>query len=261
MEVIGTMQRIAAACFVVGVTVLMFSEPAPAQDGETWYRVNVVQVRPDKLDDFIELYQEEINPALQRAGVPWRSAWETGEFGDTYQRTFVEPMASFAELDLGGPLAQSLDRRQRERVLAKLREYTDSRESFAVLYRADLSIESEDVSGLPIARLTSLHIAPGRSGEWEAFLRENRESFRAAGVVFGIYQRQFGPGPVVWQIVENLRSYAQLERGGILRAFGDDATDQVVRGLSGVITSVERTVLAYDLALSYRVGQNLTGEE
>jgi len=261
MGVIGTMQRIVAACFVVGLTVLMFSEPAPAQDGDTWYRVNIVQVRPDKLDDFIELYQEEINPALQLAGVPWRSAWETGEFGDTYQRTFVEPMASFTELDLGGPLARSLDRPQRERVLAKLREYTDSRESFAVLYRADLSIESEDVSGLPIARLTSLHIAPGRSGEWEAFLRENRDSFRAAGVVFGIYQRQFGPGPVVWQIVENLRSYAQLERGGILRAFGDEATDQVVRGLSGVITSVERTVLAYDLALSYGVGQNLTGEE
>jgi hypothetical protein len=121
-----------------------------------------------------------------------------------------------------------------------------------VLYRGDLSVESDDVSGLPIARITNLEIAPGRAPVFEAFLRNNLDNFRAAGVIFGIYHRQFGPGPVVWQIVENLRSYSELSRGGILRAFGDADAARALDELTGVITSVERTVLEYDVELSYR---------
>ena len=234
------------------ILALGFGWPVAAQDGASWMRVDTVQVRPDKLDDFVELYQEVINPALRRAGVPWRSAWETGEFGETYQRLFVTPMASFTELDRGGPLARSLEPRQLSRVRSRLREYTDSRQSHAVLYREDLSVESEDVTGLPIARVTNLQIAPGRAAEFEAFLRSSLENFRSAGVVFGVYHRQFGPGPVIWQVVENLRSYGELSRGGIIRAFGNDGSANVLAGLTGVVTAVERTILAYDVSLSYR---------
>ena len=234
------------------ILALGFGWPVAAQDGASWMRVDTVQVRPDKLDDFVELYQEVINPAHRRAGVPWRSAWETGEFGETYQRLFVTPMASFTELDRGGPLARSLEPRQLSRVLSRLREYTDSRQSHAVLYRADLSLESEDVTGLPIARVTNLQIAPGRAAEFEAFLRSNLENFRSAGVVFGVYHRQFGPGPILWQVVENLRSYGELSRGGILRAFSNDESADALAGLTGVVTAVERTILAYDASLGYR---------
>ena len=237
----------------LGLTLALgFGVPVAAQDSGSWMRVDTVQIRPDKLDDFVELYQEVINPALRRAGVPWRSAWETGEFGETYQRLFVTPMASFTELDRGGPLARSLEPRQLSRVLSRLREYTDSRQSHAVLYRADLSLESEDVTGLPIARVTNLQIAPGRAAEFEAFLRSNLENFRSAGVVFGVYHRQFGPGPILWQVVENLRSYGELSRGGILRAFSNDESADALAGLTGVVTAVERTILAYDASLGYR---------
>ena len=204
-------------------------------------RVNIVQVKPERLSDFNKLYRDEINPALRRAGVPWRSVWQTGEFGETYERHFITPMASFAELDAGGPLG---------RVLEKLRRAIDRRQSYAVLYRADLSVESDDVSGFPIARVTNLQVAPGRSAEFEALLRENLETYRAAGVVFGVYQRQFGPGPVVWQIVENLRSYAELARGGILRAFGDES-GRMVSQMGGLLLGIERTVLEFDPTLSF----------
>ncbi len=224
---------------------------ADAQDSDSWLRAQYVQVKPDRLEDFIELYRDEINPALRRAGVPWRSAWQTGEFGDVYLRLFVEPLDSFADLNTGGALARGLDARQLDRVLDRLREYTDSRHTYAVQYRADLSVESDDVSGFAIARISNVQVAPGRGPEFEAFLRENLDQFRDAGVVFGIYQRQFGPGPVVWQIVENLRSYSELGRGSILRAFGDDS-GRAATALSGVVTSVERTVLEYDEAMSYR---------
>lgn len=244
-------QRGMAAGLVLALGALVAAPEARAQD-EVWYEVDIVQVKPERLDDFNELYLEEINPALQRAGVPWRSAWVTGEFGSIYERLFVHPLSGFGVLDAGGPLARALSARQLDRVLGKLREYTDSRQSYAVLYRGDLSVESDDVSGLPIARVTNLEIAPGRAPAFEAFLMNNLDNFRAAGVIFGIYHRQFGPGPVVWQIVENLRSYDELSRGGILRAFGDADAARALDELAGVITSVERTILEYDVSLSYR---------
>ena len=81
-------------------------------------------------------------------------------------------------------------------------------------------------------------------------LRENLETYQAAGVVFGVYQRQFGPGPVVWQIVENLRSYAKLARGGILRAFGDES-GRMASQMGGLLIGIERTVLEFDPTLSF----------
>ena len=232
------------------VALVAGAQLAQAQDTGSWWRINIVQVKPERLSDFIKLYRDEINPALQKAGVPWRSAWRTGQFGETYERLFITPIASFAELDVGGPLGRALGPRRLERVLKKLRRSIDRRQSYAVLYRADLSVESDDVSGLPIARVTNLQVAPGRGAEFEALFRENLETFRAAGVVFGVYQRQFGPGPVVWQIVENLRSYAELARGGILRAFGDES-QRMASQLSGVLIGIERTVLEYDPTLSF----------
>ena len=232
------------------ITLGATAKPVEAQETESWWRVIVVQVKPERLADFNELYREEINPAPRKAGVPWRSAWQTGEFGEFYERMFVTPLESFADLDTGGPLARALGPREFERVRDKLRRSTDRRQAYAVPYRSDLSVESDDVSGLPIARVTNVAVAPGRGAEFEGFLRSNLATFQEAGVVFGVYQRQFGPGPVVWQIVENLRSYSELARGGILRAFGDES-GQAATALSGVLLSVERPVLEYDPTLSF----------
>ena len=250
-------RRFVVASVASVVALVAGAERAQAQD--TWVRVNIVQVRPERLTDFVELYRDEINPALRKAGVPWRSVWQTGAFGESYERHFVTPMESFAELDGGGPLGRALGQRKLEQVLERLRRATDRRQSYAVLHRADLSVEG-DPSGLPIARVTNLQVAPGRGAEFEAVLRENLETFRSAGVVFGVYQRQFGPGPVVWQIVENLRSYAELERGGILRAFGDES-GRVVGQLSGVLIGVERTVLEYDPSLSFTAVAEPSGQQ
>ncbi len=232
------------------VALVACAELAEAQDTGSWWRVDVVRVKPERLSDFIKLNQDEINPALQKAGVPWRSAWQTGEFGETYERLFITPIANLEELDSGGPLGRVLEPRAFDRLHEKLRRAIDRQQSYAVRYRADLSVESDDVSGLAIARVANVEVAPGRDAEFEAFLRQNLETFREAGVVFGVYQRQFGPGPVVWQIVENLRSYSDLGRGTILRAFGSEA-GAAASGLAGVIRSVERTVIAYDSALSF----------
>ena len=84
-------------------------------------RVDIVQIRPEKLDDYIELQLEDVNPVLRRAGVPFRSTWRTAEFGNTYERVFVTPIASRGEFDTAGPLARAMNPDRAARLLDRAR--------------------------------------------------------------------------------------------------------------------------------------------
>lgn len=240
-----------AALVVASFFASVVGPVALAQDEDSWMRVDVMQVLPRELDEFIELQLEEINPALRRAGVPWRSAWRTAEFGNTYERLFVTPMDEMADLDYGGPLGRVMEPDRLARLRDRVRRTLAGRQSYAVRYRPELSVESDDVSGLSLARVTSVEIAPGRVADWEAFMRDNLRQFQGADAVFGVYEWVFGPGPAVWQIVENHSSFAELEQPTILaRTYGERA-DEVYAELAGVLLSIERTVLRYDPELSF----------
>ena len=202
---------------VVGLVVTASSVVfAQEEANENWFRVDIIQVIPDRLNDFIDLQLDDLIPAYKRAGVPFRSVWQTAEFGNTYERVFATPIASMADFDRGGPLAVALDPDRLARIAEEFRRYLVSRQSFAVRYRPDLSVESSDTGGLALAQLTTVQIAPGRGGEWETFFLQNLEQFRQAGVVFGMYQFVYGPGPAKWQIVQNHRSFDELNEPGII---------------------------------------------
>ena len=88
------------ACLAVGVS---------GQDEGTLLSVEIVSVIPDRMDDYVELQTQIVNPALQRTGVPWRAVWRTADFGNTYDLQLVRPLGGLAELDTGGPLARVMD--------------------------------------------------------------------------------------------------------------------------------------------------------
>ena len=95
--------RVIIAWSATACAVVSFSSIASAKEGSqgpasTWLRVDVVHVLPEELNEFLELQIERVNPALKGAGVPWRSAWLTAEFGNTYERVFATPLRSLAEL-------------------------------------------------------------------------------------------------------------------------------------------------------------------
>lgn len=223
---------------------------AHAQDVE-WMQVDIVNVVPNRVEDYVELQLEEVNPTLQRAGVPWRSVWRVAEFGNSYELQLVTPMSSLAQYDTGGPVARVLQPDRRLRLLDRLRRMTVSRKRYAMRYRPDMSVEADDVGGLSLALVTTVQVAPARTAEWEDFLRSSLPKFTDANLVFGVYERVFGPGPSSWLIVENYSSFAQLEQPSLVaRAFGEEAGALAAR-LTGVLTSIERTVLRYDAELSY----------
>ena len=181
-------------CCMLVLLCLGLVSGAHAQDIE-WMQVDVVNVVPNRLDDYVELQLEEVNPTLQRAGVPWRSVWRIAEFGNSYELQLVTPMSSLAQYDTGGPLARVLQPDRRLRLVDRLRRLTVSRKRYAMRYRPDMSVEADDVGGLSLARVTTIQVAPGRTAELEDFLRSSLPKFSDANLVFGVYERVFGPGP------------------------------------------------------------------
>ena len=240
--------RIGAAVLVVVAGGGAFKTSAQESD---WLQVDVVNVVPNQLDEYVELQLEEVNPALQQAGVPWRSVWRIAEFGNSYEIQLVTPMSGLNQYDTGGHLARVMEPSNRLDLVDRLRRMTVSRKRYAMRYRTDISVESDEMSGMSLARVTNVVIAPGRRDEWEQFLLESVAAFSEADLVFGVYERVFGPGPSSWLIVENFSSFGQLEEPSLLvRAYGSNAVT-IASDLSGVITSIERTVLRYDAELSY----------
>jgi hypothetical protein len=248
------MKRLVAGFVIAVAAVLLVPASArvtPAQGAMPWMRVDIIEVLPREFDQFIEVQSRDVNEAMQRAGVPWRSAWRTAEFGNLYEYMFVTPMDNLAELDRGGPLALALDRRDMERIDERVRRTISGHRSYALRYRPELSVEAENAGGLALAWITTLEVAPGRLADWQAFMQSRLPQFRGSNVVFGMYERYLGSGAAVWQLVENHSSFTELERPTIMQLALGSRTGETVASLAGVVLSVERTVLRYDPRLSY----------
>jgi hypothetical protein len=226
-------------------------EQAPTA-APTWLRVDTVRVKPEFWSEYREIERDEVMPALRKAGVPYRTSWTTAEFGAAYQLMLVRPVADFGIYDTGDSFSRSLAPREAERLRERVRRCLLSRQTSAVLQRSDLSILE---GSHPFAVVSTINVAFGRDSDYEAFLRENLPILRKAGIVYGVYQRVYGP--TAWLLVQNLDSLSQLGQptSGLFRAFGRAEADRRLEQLSGVVTSVDREVLRFDPELSYSLAQ------
>jgi hypothetical protein len=222
---------------------------AQAAAVQTWLRIDTVQVKPEMWTEYRTLERDEVIPALRKAGVRSRAAWTTAEFGSTYELVLVRPMTDFAEYDSGDAFSRALGPREAERLRERLRRCLLSRDSAAVLQRADLSVGE---TGRPFAVVTTVTVAPGRATEYEDFLRTTLPEVRKAGIVFGVYQRIYGQ-QTAWLLVENLDSLRELAQApsGFFRAFGQESAELRLSKLAGIVTSVERKVFRFDPELSF----------
>jgi len=220
----------------------------PAGAAQNWLRIDTVQVKPESWTEYRRIERDEVIPALRKAGVPSRAAWRTAEFGATYEMVMVRPVPDFGQYDAGDSFS-ALAPKDAERLRERLRRCLRSRDSAALLQRSDLSVGE---TGRPFAVVTTLTTAPGRGGDYEAFLRETLPEVKQAGVILGVYQRVYGQ-PTAWLLVQNLDSLRELAQppGGLFRAFGQEGADERIRQLSGILTSVERKVFRFDPELSF----------
>ena len=85
---------VGALVLTVGVPTLCLAQAAPAQPAMS--RVTVTQVRPDMLNEWLDLQKNEVIPALKKAGVQTRTVFSSGLFGTAGEYLLIQPVAKFA---------------------------------------------------------------------------------------------------------------------------------------------------------------------
>jgi hypothetical protein len=264
----------AAAALVLGVVLSVAdvatqtpptSKPtqAPAAAATTpaapiFTRLTIIEIRPDMLQDFVALQKSETIPALQKAGLPFRHAWRTGNFGSTFTVAFIAPIKSFAAMDEPNPLLKAMGEEAYRQYLAKASKLITSQRVYALRERPDLGFKTEGSPMPKLGVLAAVEVVPGRAPEWETILKnEWAPALKKAGVAnYGVSQVVFGGSAGQYYTFTPLENYAQLDKGHpIQQSIGEAGINKMMAKMGPSTRSVERFIIRYDEELSFKTQQ------
>jgi hypothetical protein len=143
------------------------AQPASTPPATTRYQVTVVRLKPDMVDEWINLQKTEVIPAQKKGGVTQRTVLQTA-IGNAFEYSILTPYPSFAALDGPGVNAKALGAEGAARLAAKIRKCVDVQRSYLINRIDDLAIPQ----GNAIASRTAVvRPAPGKMQDYLAYLR------------------------------------------------------------------------------------------
>lgn len=215
-------------------------------DGPAWMRMHLVTVKPESIDEFMEL-QKQITASTKERGVAFRSAWTMANFGTNYRFAFFTPMRSFAELDSPSPLDPAIG--------AKFLKYVTARESHAAIFQPELSKLPDGEPKLALVTISS--VAPGKHEEYAEFFKAEVVPYMSdpeTGLQgFATWRTIFGPGADTWTTLAFIKDYAYIDGGPMSGRTMDEASrEAMAERQAEMVTHVERFISRYIPELSYR---------
>jgi hypothetical protein len=264
---------VAAAALVVGVmssvadvaTQQPSSKPTQAPSATAmppaapvFLRLTVVEIRPDMMQDYVALQKSETMPALQKGGVPFRNAWRTAGFGQSFVVAYIAPIRSFATMDEPNPLLKAMGEEMFQQHMAKMSKLITASRVYALRDRPDLGIRTEGTPMAKLGVLASVEVAPGRAMEWETILKnEWTPALKKAGVAnYAVNQVIFGGSAGQYYTFTPLENYAQLDKGHpITQSIGEAGMNRILAKMGNSTRSVERFIIRYDEELSFKTQQ------
>jgi hypothetical protein len=233
---------------------------APAQPPLQRIMVVVTHVKPDMLPTYEDLIKNVANPALKKAGVPWRATWATAS-GQGFTRMSATPLANYAELDQPGALRRALGADGVASYDAKLRPTIESTHTYVETLRQDLSVLSNSSTPPAFAVVQTFQVAPGKGAEFTSSMTSDYlPNYKKAGVKdFWAYATNFGaPGGRILT-VRPIAKYAELDQPGLLNRAGLSAEDAAKIGArrAAVSTVIDNEVMRFVPDLSFGTPQQV----
>ena len=206
-----------AASVSAALVLFCLSGAASAQD-TTRLLVQVSHLKPERVAEWRALQQNEVMPALKKAGVTQRTVLET-LFGDRTEYVSLRPLPSFAEFDGDGVLAAALGQRAADALAAKLAACTVSTQRYIINRQNEFNAGATTGS---IFVTTRYRINPGAGPSYRQFLRDYAHPLNLRGVqenkILGASVSISGngaPEPGLWIQTTYLPSVAALDAGGL----------------------------------------------
>ncbi|MGO8943346.1 MAG: hypothetical protein ACLQJ7_06700, partial [Syntrophobacteraceae bacterium] len=98
----------------------------------------IVHVKPDMLNEWLDLEKNEVIPAQKKGGIASRTTYQTLR-GNPFEYVMVTPFDKFAVFDGTSPQVKALGAEGAARLSAKLRKCEESVQVFVSSPLADLS--------------------------------------------------------------------------------------------------------------------------
>ncbi|MBZ5624550.1 MAG: hypothetical protein LAQ69_38495 [Acidobacteriia bacterium] len=206
-------------------------------------RVTITHVKPDMLNEWLDLQKNEVVPGLKKAGQKTRTVYGTSLFGNSYEFVVITPFEKYAEFDAGNPLTKALGQPASARLGEKLRKCTISSTSYAITRLADLS---NVLDGPPPQMLVSARyrITPGKTQDFQNLVKsEILPVYKKAKVGLIVSQRGAGANPNDVTMSTVYSKFADMDGGPFLvKQLGQEGANKVNAKFVGIRTLIEVVV-------------------
>ena len=205
-------------------------------------RATITHLKPDMVNEWIDLQKNEVVPALKKAGVKTRTAYATAIFGNSGEYLIIQPFASTADFDGDSPLIKALGEQGAARLGAKLAKCVVNSNSY-MNTRLD---EISNILDTPPMVLVSVRyrIAPGKNQEFrDLFKSELLPVYKKAKVNVTVNQRGPGGNPGDVTVATGYAKFADMNAGPFLtQQLGQAGADKVNAKFAGIRTTIEVVV-------------------
>lgn len=245
--------RAACAALALSATALATAQTVPPST--TRIIAIRTQVKPEMLNEWLDLQKNEVNPALKKAGVKSRNV-SSAAFGNTYEYLSTSPLENYGLLDGPGPLVRALGPEAAARLNAKLRKCIDSQRVYIINGQTDLS----DAPGSPSPVRVSVRrrVAPGKGEEYRNFLKNEilpvYKKAKADGKIAGFTMSTRGLGaiPGEFTTTTHYSKFADIEGGTTLvKVLGQEGAAKLNAKGAGLSSIIETVVRRHNADLSF----------
>jgi hypothetical protein len=244
-----------ALALLLTPSTLCLAQSAPP--ATTRLLVQVTRVKPDMLNEWLDLQRTEVNAAYRKAEIPERTV-SVPVLGNTYEYLSVSPLKTLGIFDGPPVLIRALGPEAGARLQAKLRRCIDGTQIYQLLRVDELSSLPDRSKPAPGSVSTRRRIPPGKLPEYEAFVkaeiipvyRKAKADGKIAG--FGYTRRSLGASAGEVAMTVYVNKFVDIDTGNPLaQVLGQAAAAKINAKGAGLSTVVETVVRRRVAELSY----------
>jgi hypothetical protein len=227
---------------------------AQAPPPPTRLYVQIVNVKPESLNDWIALQEKETIPALKKIKSPGREAWTTQVFGESFQYFFSTPLDKFAEYDNQAPMVRALGQDGARLYNDKLRKMIASQQGLAITILPE-SVMPPLTYVPKFMILNFAYAVPGRAGDYDAFLKNDLLPVirKAKPVGFVASRTLHGGDANEFVTARYLEKMADLDGPNLqIQAIGAEGAAKLGAKTAGMLQRQERRIYRYVPNLSFK---------
>ena len=215
---------------------------AGAPAATTRSQVTLVRVKPDMVNEWLDLQKNELMPAQKKGGVTTRTVLQTA-IGNTFEYAIIIPYPSFAALDGQNAQQKALGTEGAARLAGKIRKCVDVQRTYLINRVNDLTIPQGDA---PAARTALVRVAAGKQQDYLSYIRTEvlpaMKKAKAAGKIAGYNVSTRGVGAQAGEITTTTyySKFADMDAGSpVVQMLGQAAAAPITAKGDALATPVQ----------------------